>query len=93
MRGMDSARLGVLGVAALLLMGASADVDRQFDRTGDGLVDASDWRRLTLAEQRAYARACLEHIGIAPDARIGGGQTRLDRYLEGLNALYGAHHR
>jgi hypothetical protein len=63
--------------------------DARFDKTGDGLVDAADWARMTEAERRAYARASLQALGENPDAPVGKGkQTRLDLYLEGLRAVY-----
>ncbi len=66
-----------------------AGADARFDRTGDGLVDAADWGRLTPKERRAYARACLQELGLDPDAGVGEGKTRADRYLEGLESVYG----
>jgi hypothetical protein len=63
--------------------------DARFDKTGDGLVDAADWARMTEAERRAYARASLQALGEDPDAPVGNGkQTRLDLYLDGLRAVY-----
>lgn len=63
--------------------------DARFDKTGDGLVDAADWARMTEAERRAYARASLKALGEDPDAPVGKGkQTRLDLYLDGLRAVY-----
>ncbi len=67
----------------------AAGADARFDRTGDGLVDAADWGRLTPRERRAYARACLRELGLDPDAGVGEGKTRADRYLEGLESVYG----
>ena len=67
----------------------TAGADARFDRTGDGLVDAADWGRLTPKERRAYARACLQELGLDPDAGVGEGKTRADRYLEGLESVYG----
>lgn len=63
--------------------------DARFDKTGDGLVDAADWARMSEKEKRAYARASLEALGEDPDALVGKGKkTRLDLYLEGLRAVY-----
>lgn len=63
--------------------------DARFDKTGDGLVDAADWARMTEQEKRAYARASLQALGEDPDAPVGNGkQTRLDLYLDGLRAVY-----
>ncbi len=82
-------RLGLWVPASLLLLAAGGvDVDRNFDRTGDGLVDASDWRIMDEQTRRAYARAFLQAIGENPDAPLPDGGTRLDRYLQGLSVVY-----
>jgi len=86
-------RLIPLVLAALLLCGvASADdglaVDVRFDKTGDGLVDASDWKKMTEEERAAYARASVEALGEDPDVMLTGGETRAARYLKGLRAVY-----
>jgi len=62
--------------------------DARFDKTGDGLVDAADWALMTDKEKRDYARASLQALGEDPDAPVGNGETRLDRYLAGLRAVY-----
>jgi hypothetical protein len=62
--------------------------DARFDKTGDGLVDAADWALMTEKEKEDYARASLKALGEDPDAQVGNGQTRLDRYLAGLRAVY-----
>jgi len=86
---------GCLAVGMVPALAAGPDnrpaptADARFDKTGDGWVDAADWGRLTLAERRAYARACLLELGLDPDAGVGEGKTRLDRYLEGLESVYG----
>ncbi|RMG91325.1 MAG: hypothetical protein D6703_05315 [Zetaproteobacteria bacterium] len=77
-----------LPVMLLLLGAGGVDVDRNFDQTGDGLVDASDWRKMDAQARRAYARAFLQAIGENPDASLPDGGTRLDRYLQGLSAVY-----
>jgi len=63
--------------------------DAKFDKTGDGWVDATDWKRMTPKERAAYARACVQALGQDPDARLGDGKTRADEYLEGLKSVYG----
>ncbi len=68
---------------------AAAHVDARFDRTGDGIVDAADWRKMSAAEQRAYAWAALAALGEDPYTRIEGETTRGDRFLAGLRAVYG----
>ncbi len=82
-----------LVLAALLLGGvASADdglaVDARFDKTGDALVDASDWKRMSEEERMAYARASVKALGEDPDVMLAGGETRAQRYLRGLRAVY-----
>jgi len=67
---------------------AGGSVDAKFDKTGDGLVDASDWRRMSAEERMAYARASLRALGEDPDAVIEAGETRAARYLRGLEAVY-----
>ncbi len=82
-------RRGGLIAAALLLAGAGGlNVDARFDRTGDGIVDASDWAQFSEAEKRAYAYAAVQALGGDPYTRIEGEKTRGDRFLEGLRAVY-----
>jgi len=68
---------------------APVNADVAFDKTGDGMVDVEDWGRMTKAERQAYARASLEELGLAPDATVGGGRTRLQDYVDGLRSVYG----
>ncbi|MDX8405799.1 MAG: hypothetical protein R8K50_06575 [Mariprofundus sp.] len=63
-------------------------VDSQFDVTGDGLVDASDWPRMNEDARRAYADASVRILGEDPDARLEGEITRGQRYLQGLRSVY-----
>jgi hypothetical protein len=63
--------------------------DAKFDKTGDGWVDAEDWKRMTPEERAAYARASVRALGQDPDAGVGGGKTRADQYLDGLKSVYG----
>jgi len=67
---------------------SSSSADVRFDRTGDGLVDAEDWARLKKGEKTAYARDSLLELGLAPDAVVGNGRTRLQDYLDGLRSVY-----
>ena len=67
----------------------STNADAKYDRTGDGLVDAEDWARLSADEKTAYARQSLLELGLAPDAAVGNGRTRLQDYLDGLRSVYG----
>ena len=68
--------------------GGRAGADARFDKTGDGVVDAEDWGKMSDAEKAAYARAALMELGLAPDAAVGGGRTRLQDYLDGLRSVY-----
>lgn len=63
--------------------------DAKFDKTGDGWVDAADWKKMTPEERAAYARASVRALGQDPDAGVGGGKTRADQYLDGLESVYG----
>ncbi len=63
--------------------------EARFDKTGDGLVNAEDWKQMRDDEKRIYARDSLRELGLDPEAGIGKGKTRVDRYLEGLRSVYG----
>lgn len=63
-------------------------VDKKFDLTGDGIVDASDWARMTKEARRAYAYASVKALGENPDAKVDGKTTRGQRYLQGLRSVY-----
>ena len=65
------------------------NADAKYDRTGDGLVDAEDWARMSADDKKAYARDSLLELGLAPDAAVGNGRTRLQDYLDGLRSVYG----
>jgi len=81
-------------VAAMLpLFSFAADdapipVDTRFDKTGDGLVDASDWSQMTADEQQLYARESLKALGEDPDILLLQGKSRAQKYLEGLRSVY-----
>ena len=62
-------------------------VDVRFDKTGDGLVDASDWKQMSETEKEAYARESLEALGEDPDLPLTG-KDRTQQYLEGLRSVY-----
>jgi len=66
----------------------SMTVDAQFDKTGDQIVDQSDWRKMSDAEHLAYAKASLEALGMDPYSKVSDQQTRMQQYLEGLNSVY-----
>ena len=63
-------------------------VDASFDRTGDGIVDASDWAKMSEQEKQAYANASVKALGEDPETLLVGGQSRGARYLQGLRAVY-----
>lgn len=91
------ARLRCVWLSCALLFTAPAlaedastpNADVKYDRTGDGLVDAEDWALMSEGERQAYARDSLLELGLAPDASVGDGRTRLLDYLDGLRAVYG----
>jgi len=63
-------------------------VDVRFDKTGDGIVDASDWGKMTADEQQSYARESLKALGENPDVLLLEGKSRQQKYLEGLRSVY-----
>jgi len=63
-------------------------VDAKFDLTGDGIVDASDWIKMTEDAKQAYANASIQALGENPSALLEGKQNRGDRYLQGLRSVY-----
>jgi len=63
-------------------------VDAAFDKTGDGIVDASDWGKMTKQEKEAYAHASIRNLGEDPDAELDDGSTRAKQYLKGLISVY-----
>jgi hypothetical protein len=84
-------RVVLLAVACLLPLAAFAEdvpVDVLFDKTGDGIVDASDWALMDAQERSSYARASVEALGENPDVQLPGGKSRADIYLEGLMVVY-----
>lgn len=82
-----------MGMALLAAVSAyaaeSPSADARFDKTGDGLVNAEDWKQMNNAEKQAYARDSLRELGLNPEAGVGKGKTREDLYLEGLRSVYG----
>lgn len=82
------------GVAAslmlpLLALADSPEVDAQFDRNKDGIIDRADWRYMKDDQKKTYARLSLEAIGENPDALVTKDKTRAQLFLEGLEAIYG----
>ena len=82
----------LLVVACVLPLAAVADdglsVDAKFDKTGDRLVDASDWGMMAEAERAAYARASVQALGEDPDVMLVDGRSRAETYLAGLRSVY-----
>jgi len=68
--------------------GVVIPVDTRFDKTGDGIVDASDWSKMTIDEQQAYAYESLKALGEDPDVLLLEGKSRAQKYLEGLRSVY-----
>jgi len=66
----------------------SLSVDARFDKTGDGIVDASDWAKMDEKTKLEYARESVAALGEDPDVMLEGRKTRAERYLEGLRAVY-----
>ena len=84
-------RLLLIGVAFLIAAPVYAEklsADVRFDKTGDGVVNAEDWKQMNAKEKQAYARDSLRELGLDPEASVGEGETRVDRYLEGLRSVY-----
>jgi len=79
-------------VAALSVPAAQAagglSVDAKFDLTGDGIVDASDWAKMSEDAKRTYANESVQALGQDPHAILEGRQTRGERYLQGLRSVY-----
>jgi hypothetical protein len=63
-------------------------VDARFDKTGDGIVDASDWAKMSADDKLSYARESLKALGENPDTLMLKGQTREQQYLNGLRSVY-----
>ncbi|GAV20505.1 hypothetical protein MMIC_P1472 [Mariprofundus micogutta] len=63
-------------------------VDAKFDLTGDGIIDASDWGRLTEDAKKTYAYESVQALGEDPYAILEEKLNRGDRYLQGLRAVY-----
>ena len=63
-------------------------VDAKYDLTGDGIVDASDWGRLTEEAKKAYAYESVQALGEDPHAMLEKNWNRGDRYLQALRTVY-----
>ncbi len=65
-----------------------APLDVTFDKTGDGLVDAADWGKMSEEEKAAYANASIGELGENIDTEPEGGASRSRQYLDGLKSVY-----
>jgi len=74
--------------ASPLRAAGGLSVDAKFDLTGDGIVDAADWAKMSEEDKKAYANASVQAVGEDPDAILEGEQTRGGRYLQGLRSVY-----
>ncbi|MFQ5346209.1 MAG: hypothetical protein ACE5DZ_09680 [Mariprofundus sp.] len=63
-------------------------MDVTFDKTGDGLVDAADWGKMSEEEKAAYADASIGELGENIDTGSEGGTSRSRQYLDGLKSVY-----
>ncbi len=79
--------VSVLSVADARAAGGLS-VDAKFDLTGDGIVDASDWARMSDDAKQTYANESVQALGQDPHALLEGRQTRGARYLLGLKSVY-----
>ena len=68
---------------------APASPDLQYDKTGDGVVDAADWKQMSATEKTGYARASMRVLGQNPDAVLEDGRTLAGLYLDSLESIYG----
>ncbi len=64
------------------------DVEKRYDITGDGIVDAADWAKMNKEQRQQYVRAAVIAAGSNPDARITQGETRAQHYFRVLEHLY-----
>jgi len=71
-----------------LLADEALSVDALFDKTGDRLVDVSDWALMSESDRASYARASVQALGENPDVVLVDGRSRAESYLAGLRAVY-----
>jgi len=68
------------------LMAATADeVEALYDRSGDLIVDAADWKKLSGHEQRDYVQASLNAFSTH---NTPANTHRVQLYLDAINSLY-----
>lgn len=63
-------------------------VEARFDRTGDAIVDAADWREMSEEEKLAYAQASLKAMGEDPASSMPDGRSKGEHYLQAIKAIY-----
>lgn len=80
--------MAVLALPLAAIADDGLSVDARFDKTGDKLVDASDWGEMSELERAAYARASVEALGENPDVMLVDGKSRAESYLAALRAVY-----
>jgi len=69
-----------------LVMAATADeVEALYDRSGDQLVDAEDWKRLSTQERHDYVQASLDAFSTL---NTPSGKYRIQLYLNAITNLY-----
>ncbi len=77
-----------LSVTSVAWAAGGLSVDAKFDLTGDGIVDASDWVKMSEDAKQGYAHASIKALGEDPDVLLDARQSRADRFLLGLRAVY-----
>jgi len=82
------ALLAAFFFASPLWAAGGLSVDAKFDLTGDGIIDASDWGRMTEEARKAYAYESVQSLGEDPHAILEQDRSRGDIYLQGLRAVY-----
>jgi len=75
-------------LASPLWAAGGLSLDAKFDLTGDGIIDASDWGRMTEDAKKTYAYESVQALGEDPYAMLEKNLNRGDRYLQGLRAVY-----
>jgi hypothetical protein len=74
--------------ASTLWAAGGLSIDAEYDLTGDGIVDAADWAKMSEEAKKAYAYSSVRALGENPDVILEGEQTRGGRYLQGLRSVY-----
>jgi len=69
-----------IGVAA-----TADEVEALYDRSGDQLVDAEDWKKLSKQERHDYVQASLDAFS---SSNTPTDKARVRLYLNAINHLY-----